>query len=73
MSDSTVYVQLEEAATEVGYEIQRMLELDEVPQLRQIRYWRDRLGGALAPLGPPASGISEWVAGHLDHHSEAEG
>lgn len=34
---------LAQAAGNVAYEIQRMVKLGQVPQLRQIEFWRDHL------------------------------
>lgn len=44
------YEAVVEAAREVEYEINRMIELGHVPQLSQIQFWRDRLRSALAAL-----------------------
>lgn len=39
------------AVDEVAYEIERMLGLCNVPQLSQLRYWRDRLRGVRPVAG----------------------
>lgn len=42
--------QVVEAAEEVRYEIARMTGMGEVPQLKQIAFWRDRIQKALGEL-----------------------